>query len=383
MDKYQLINDFIDGELEPSHESDLFLELSSNEELRQKLKNSIALKSTLAKNRSAFAPSLSQTSQLFGKLGFPDVFPISEKQPTDKKWVLNFARPLPFLILGAIIMLLLYPYLFQQEPEIIVKSDNSKHIYDLINQIPPVPILKEHKDEEAKVRTFLNNARRNNESKSYTAIEELQNINMDKTEPENIEFGKIVSKSTYALDIENRQTHFTQMQPLITPKPITNKDSKLSIELLYSQPFYTTEPTITPSKNALFNNNIAKLYYSISDELALGIEVRQENFYQVFEGMDEFGIINTYRQQPNFSTFGVFARYKIIDFNNIAPYVELNVGGNNAGLVYRGNTGIIFSPYSNFNIILSLEYSNLRFMHQQNWFNSDKFGINYGIGIKF
>lgn len=383
MDKYQLINDFIDGELEPSQESDLFLELSSNEELRQKLKNSIALKSTLAKNRSAFAPSISQTSQLFGKLGFYDVFPLSEKQPTDKKWVLNFARPLPFLILGAIIMLLLYPYLFQQEPEIIVKSDNSKHIYDLINQIPPAPILKEHRDEEAKVRTFVNKSRRNNESKSYGEIEELHDMNMDKTELINIEFGKIVSKSSYELDRENRHIHFTQIQPLMTPTPITNKSSILSIELMYSQPFYTSEPTITPSKNALFNNNIAKLYYSVTDDLALGIEVRQENFYQVFEGMDEFGIINTYRQQPNFSTFGVFARYKIIDFNNIAPYIELNVGGNNAGLVYRGNTGIIFSPYSNFNLILSLEYSNLRFMHQQNWFNSDKFGINYGIGIKF
>ncbi len=384
MDKYELLNDFIDGELEPSLENYLFLELSSNEELRQKLKNIMALKLTLTKNRSAFAPSLDQSSRLFDKLGFINVFELENKQNLAKNKFINFSRPLIFLFLGAIIMFFLYPYLIEQEPQIIENSANSRHIYDLINQIPPIPVIKEQVDGNDKIRGFVSDkSSRLDDSKSFFVIQETDKNLLEDIKQFSFDKDKDISESIYLIDNIKLITLNPQLQSLVAVSPIVHRETKFSIEVIYSQPFYTSEPSISPKKNALFNNNIAKLFYNASDDLAFGIEVRQENFYQVFEGMDEYGIINTYRQQPNFTTFGTFARYKLMNLGSISPYIEINIGANNAGWVYRGNTGIIFSPYTNFNLILSLEYSNFRFVHQENWFNSDKFGINYGIGIKF
>ncbi len=385
MDKFQLISDFIDGELEPLLESQLFLELSSDDELRQKLKNTILLKSALASNLSAFAPSANQTQKLFSALGFKDVLnpPTSTGKIENQGKFLNATKYLMILLLGGFLMFLISRYFTDDIPEkIITKSDNSKHIYDLANQIPPIPIIKNYENEQKLTKSIGN-------KKNETHL--IANESYDYEEFVNAETIQTIMNSEHKIIIESdlfSLQNFTSNTMIELPFVIRNsypstRIGKFSIELFNSHYFSSEEPTISPSKNAIFNNSAIKVVYDLSDNITLGAEARQETFYQVFEGMDEFGIINTYRQQPNFTTIGAIGRYKITNWYNFIPFIELNVGTNNAGLVYRGTTGITYSPYHNFNIILNLEYSNLNFMHQQNWFNSNKFGINYGFGIKF
>ena len=63
--------DFVNGCLESSKESELFLALSSDEDLRVELKQVLALKGTIQDNRSYFEPPVESTEKIFSKIGLP------------------------------------------------------------------------------------------------------------------------------------------------------------------------------------------------------------------------------------------------------------------------------------------------------------------------
>lgn len=70
MDYSKQIHDFVDGGLDPSKEEQLFYALSSNEEFREELKETIRLEKSFKTRLSEMAPSAASTVGVFDKLGF-------------------------------------------------------------------------------------------------------------------------------------------------------------------------------------------------------------------------------------------------------------------------------------------------------------------------
>ena len=69
MEYFNLINDFVDGSLNSENEEKLFRELSTNEDLRTDLKETIKIDKAMNKRLSVMAPSSSATLGIFSQLG--------------------------------------------------------------------------------------------------------------------------------------------------------------------------------------------------------------------------------------------------------------------------------------------------------------------------
>jgi hypothetical protein len=162
------------------------------------------------------------------------------------------------------------------------------------------------------------------------------------------------------------------------------KDYKnFEIEFKGSQYLMTEEPTISPSVIAPFNNSGLAAYYNLSDKFAIGAEIRQETFFQVYNGYDEYGQYTIYEQQPNFTSYGLILRYSMPYYGKFLPYVQLNAGGNKVGALGRLMIGTKYKLYDDISFSLGLEYSNLFYNYQSGRFNASKFGLNYSIFYNF
>ena len=75
MNYNELIEGYLDGTLSPAEEQELFTALSSSEELRTELKQSIAMDKGLSKRVSAFVPTLPPTHV------FPEIRYQNERNP--------------------------------------------------------------------------------------------------------------------------------------------------------------------------------------------------------------------------------------------------------------------------------------------------------------
>ena len=68
------LDQLLDGELDPMHESALFAELSVNTDLRQELRDHLAIRSAVKDDRMALVPPAMLTNSVFSGLGFAAPF---------------------------------------------------------------------------------------------------------------------------------------------------------------------------------------------------------------------------------------------------------------------------------------------------------------------
>jgi hypothetical protein len=157
----------------------------------------------------------------------------------------------------------------------------------------------------------------------------------------------------------------------------------LTAELRGSQYWFMPgEATVNPEKFAMFNNTAASLLYQLTDNISVGADIRQETFFQVFEG-DSAGLKFRYSQQPNFTSYGLIMRYNITHWGDFSPMGQIYIGGTNAGLIGRLMAGMAYSPYPDISFMLGIEYSGLKYTHQVQGYNASKLGVNYGVGFSF
>jgi hypothetical protein len=159
--------------------------------------------------------------------------------------------------------------------------------------------------------------------------------------------------------------------------------NNFSVEVRGSQDWLMNSSNITPATFPKFNNMAVTAMYALSDDFQAGIDIRQENFYQEFTGYDEVNHkIYNIQQQPNFTSAGIALRYTWNKDGWLPVINQLTMGGTNAGMIGRFMLGTQYSPYHNITFMLGVEYSILRYFHQDQYFASPKVGLNYGVSFK-
>lgn len=417
MEYARLIHEYVDGSLDPGKEEELFLMLSSSDELRADLKQQFAIKNAVKSDTAAFTPAADSTLKIFGALGFtpppapaPTVLaptPVpSSMFSTIGKFIRQYSQGFIGGIISAVATSLLFTAAIQSD---LFKSGNEQFAQNSAtktviapesNALPFVkseestqqPVIKERivyknvyipvKAEE-KQDLAQNNVQAEKvipESPAVAPQEPLQqkyifvNNQLDYPELRNLKpnFGVRNIQINSESPVENQLT--TKYEPI-----------GLSFELLNGQYFSFPEETITPEKYQKFNNIGLALFYEISDEFKLGFEYRRENFFQRYTGMKD-GLPFLFEQQPNFESYGITARYQPIfaATEYFLPYAQLSFGGNTAGPLGRVMVGTEFLAGRYFSFILGVEYSRLQFKHNGNSdFSAEKAGAHFGVKFKF
>lgn len=404
MNDYEILNDFIDGELPQELESELFAALNANEELRNLMKRTIAL------NKAAKSPALTSrptpelTNALFGKLGITTAPETAMPKLVDGNEKRRF---LPmFATVAAVFLAILALMVSRNETAGTISQAGRNFASISINKGFPVIASTEipansfsPKDTIVKYVYVRKDGSNNNEisnkfngeligetSGSVGKVAGLYDFSHFIELPNGYPYVSLIplkpplKKRNDIIPIDTTNLQFVQNDDAV------NQDNQfgLTVEFRGSQNWLNPEPNIEPEKKALFNNSSFAMMYYLSEELALGAEIRQENFFQKYQGYDRlYATESIYEQQPNFTSGGIFARYSYNELGFIRPFVQLTGGGNETGVIGRGMAGLILKPLNNVSIIFGYEYSRLYYNHLQQGFTSDKKSFNYGMSYTF
>ena len=421
MDKFELLADLADGMLDGNQEQELYAELAINDELRAEFKQLLTLNSTIKNNSSLFVVDNSTTNAIFGTLGIPITAPpIINNSASGALAGTKVAKLTPQIISAGVATLttaalFLLFFNFYGEKYFSGKSSNNAIKYENPNS-ENIAVVNSNDDKAnslnkietkliSKEKQIIRNNARNAVSNKNEQFEVAKNNNYLENKDE--ESSKLLTKQETNTNFEkeneliennkvelatNSQNNFEKidLNSLVENKDITvfsdnhNKENlNVAIEVRGFQNWHTEKETISPAEIADFNNTGVSAILNLDENFSIGVEMRQETFFQKFSGLDKIGQFTQYEQQPNFTTYGMIIRYGINLSERIKPLAQIAIGGTNVGFIGRAMSGIQYKFSDELKFIIGFEYSNLFYDYQNHNFNSDKVGFNYGISYNF
>lgn len=397
MDYQLLIDDFVDGTLDKSQEESLFLALSSSEELRNELRQSIALEKAFGKKLSSFTPSAVSTVAIFSGLSMAVPGSASAAGPASSSKTIAFISKHINIIISSLTTAIIVTAIFlginssktDDKISLPVNRLVNRNI-DIANNDFNIPRIYSAEVPESTVKTVYKIIPDQNKNDISTQFEDKSNISSVTVTveiPEPVNFANIKNSHYNTLTRKdfNYEFHNIALNPS-NPQMITDFDLKglgLSLEFYGNQSILQQKAEVPQSSNPLFSNAGITLLYNFNQNLSAGFDVRQEFIYQRFEGSDEEGNQFLYRQYPNYIAISAALRY-VFDINNwLGFYSQLMVGGTVTGGVLRSGIGLKFQPYENYNLLFGLDGMVFGYKHQNNYFTSSKLGLNFGVRFNF
>ncbi len=398
MDKFELLSDLADGVLDSSQEQELFAELAINEELRGEFKQLLSFNSTIKSNRALFDVNSGSTNAIFSAIGIPTAGVVSATNIATNSAtavsVFNFAKYSQAIISAGVATLttaalfLLFLNFYGEDffagksnvnnignSEILTQNEYNNNVQNSSPVISP----SENLSSSEKIKYIYIEKKAEDKPLTKNDLAEVQYIEINpKSNDKPIIIDPIDLKK-----VQNSNLPVYELDEFLAYHNQVSKKSFFEIEARGFQNWHIETETISPSKIANFNNLGISAIINIDKSLSLGFELRQETFFQKFNGVDMLGQFNLYEQQPNFTTYGMMIRYGYNVSDYFKPIAQISIGGANVGFIGRFMGGLQYKFTDELKFIIGLEYSNLFYNYQSQTFNSDKVGINYGISYSF
>jgi hypothetical protein len=144
--------------------------------------------------------------------------------------------------------------------------------------------------------------------------------------------------------------------------------------------------TIQSGSDPWFQNMSIALYYTPWENHWFGLETGQEAFAQHYQGSENGAPV---RYEQNLMTGWLAASYQ---FRFTAfrfggewqPFVTADAGATfQFWPILRGTVGVAYRPLRNVALILGADGSFLEYPFQSTWFSTNKVGVTYGLSIQF
>lgn len=202
----------------------------------------------------------------------------------------------------------------------------------------------------------------------------------------------IASSDIYRVNLESNNNNISIPQSVRTDEvnelsrsyyTSNNKSFSLQTRGLSgtSMQSYDLSPTDAPA----FNNVGIALMYNITDDFSFGLEFGQEFLVQDVQG-ESFN--NREPVSENLLTFWgamkanyTFSEIQIVD--GLSPYSSLLLGGTNNGWIGKASVGLVYDISDKFAFFAAPEWTTLFYKNYSELNTSDKYGITYGVSVKF
>lgn len=156
-----------------------------------------------------------------------------------------------------------------------------------------------------------------------------------------------------------------------------------SLEVKNSANWSLKKVTVYPSEIPNFQNMDLSVMYNAFDNFDLGAEIKQESFFLDYKGTDSLARQYTIEQNPNLTSYGLFFRYKPLEYEGFSALLHCGVSANNYGIISRMGAGAEYLISGNVGINCIALYSGFWYKHKSNTFYNDKISLVYGINYKF
>jgi hypothetical protein len=406
MENTNLLLDFLDGTLDSAKEDQLFSELNSNEAMRGELKQYVAMDKAFNTKLSTMAPSAKSTIGVFGALGI--ALPTAAAAATASTTAATAIKAGSMLgkysqaifsgIMATALTTTAFLIFFGNS---IFNNGNSNNIAgnaQSVQQAPQPPISNNvpvvsstSNDSKPIIRTkivYVPVEKQEIEKKEIDeAPVEVVKETIAETRPEITMLSKSSiepSRMIVTDKIRSDNRSYSSFPPSVTFQP-NLKDLSiyeplgLSIEFNGAQYWQLKTVPIAQSSIPKFYNSGLALFYKVSDNLSFGMDIRNEHYYQQFEGTDDLGDKYMYRQYPNYLSYTGGVKWSFFNYKAFTAFSKLMAGATKTGMVGRGTLGLQYSPQPQYTFTVGLEGSFLRYTHQNNAFYSPKIGLNYGV----
>jgi hypothetical protein len=396
METDRLIHDYIDGNINESQEDQLFSNLAEDSSLRADFKQQLKMTSAVHKDLTAYTPRAASTLNIFDKLGFAGaaVAPVAQKG--------FFARNSSAIIssvtsaAAAVVLTLLFLEPWGNSVHLDGQMDKfTKNVpmvqsYALNNnagniaQAQPEKIVYKYK------YVYVNeNPQQSGLASTTPEVKYIYAVNNSDAYSNDLLMSRLANEERdYGNSVPNMNLPASSTYDYIAEMP-NIKDSRFSVEIGSAGYYVMNGGTMHPEQYQSLNNMNIAAYYKATGDLAIGMDYRRENYYEKFQGKE---LTNTYayEQNPNFQVVSLSARYqpKVLQFGMVSPLVEASAGipvnHLGAGYVVRPMmAGIEIKPFKDFKFMAGVDYSIMYYKQQNNFYNSNKFGIQLRAGWEF
>lgn len=403
---------FMDGELDPFFENQLFGELAVNEDLRAEMKDLLTMREAV--RRDAVLPSPLVKERLLASAGLAGTSAAltagfwSAARSAFSAWV----APLLGVALGAgSAALILLSHRPAEPPSTPVLAQK--------NDIPALTLIASAEKHSGLYRTFgavateLKRPRRTifhshrivaSVASVAGKVSELQNtatqngnISLDDNsasdEAQNSSAAKESAASLNTADLQTK-TSINSTDLLATTQSVritrqsadSDNDSHQSVSIRFRGLFNQSFPAsnISAESNSWINNTAFGAIFHFTPELAAGVEIGMERFAQVFgsaEGASEVW----YEQNPQMLWAGALAQYKLMqigDKMDTHVYGESFIGAaGTLGFLGRQAIGVNITPIPSLTVSAGAEAAILPYIYKSHWFSTEKFGLTLGISF--
>jgi len=382
----RIIINYIEGKTTAEEEQQLFTTMAYDESLRRDFKEYQQINNAVKKGIAYFTPPTYVVNNLYRKLGYS----IPSVQATNtfgrifknKRLLVGHAlTALAAVILSVAVMLAFFIQTKTNNNKVEI-NNTGKNLIGISSQIPivqskentvqnkkmvkqnsSVEILHDIMNEEEIEQTP--EERNHGIHLAYSPIEQISNFNNKNS---------VVPKINLPFNNNMFPEHFL----FKNWKPIG-----LTFGFNGSAVWNIPKATIPSNYVSPFSNLCLSIYYDISDNFRIGAEVRQESYYMEYTGTEQNNLAYIYHEQANFATYSANARYYPLEKRTFNPYLAFDVGFNKGGIVARPGVGLEYQVYPDLAFVLGLEGTRFWFTHQNNWFYTQKVGLNYGVLIGF
>ncbi len=407
----ELLHLYVDGELNPSMEPQLFDELAVNEDLRSEMRDLLAIRSSIQNDAESFAVPISSQGAIFNRVGLiPPIImpPPAALQPVaagGAAWLTLFRNawaPALVAIVSIIGTSLILTNHYndkidgiQSENSIAQKSLNdkltAKNLNDSKNNLNNQNIIPSEK-----VRIVYRYSNRptglvlaENDQKN----EQIANSN-EQSKP--ADFSHVEKAQMFSLspniridnknDFINNNSIGTQFDIGSLANLLKSIESKYSLYVrgMSAKSFPATDMPTT--SDPLFTNMSIGTYIHNNKNVQFGIELGQESYTQVFENIED-GVKYQYMKTPVvfWGALGAILISDKVDFlAGTQPYAQFIIGGSTQGLIGKTIAGIqMNSTDMGIGILLGVEGSVLLYQNQKIWYSTRKLGFTFGTSIHF
>ncbi len=419
MNNIQLYTDFLEGRLDANTEQQFAEEFLYSESFRKGFRNCIAVTRAINTNISKFGPPASVTAAVFTSAGFNNFAAAqSPLSSTAAKAPILGSNKLTALIssvlsVGITVAIMYFVFIDGNSritPQSLAAAGNLSALAGIlpdsltndqqIYQTSAAGINDEaeqylqHNQKNKTIWAQNNKLAAGSEEwpRANTTNENNQVANVDNSS-ESIEFAvPVISAPLPAFSIPTANPGYTGLKNYLIKGLDYNAGMQGSFEWLEGIRIEAkktagrsfNKETVNPNDLSILNNAGLSIFCELTDNLSIGLDMRQEDFFLIYNGADSLENPIRIEQNASLALFGIIARYyPDIEVLGFKPSVQLLAGGGEYGFTIRAGAGMHYNLFSDFGILMQAEYTHLFFMHDKKYSNQGKIGINYGIYYKF
>lgn len=414
----ELLSAYLDGELSPQSEKALFEQLASNDALRSEMRDLLAIHKEIETGAVYYPPAALKTAAmakvgLDAGVGAAGVF--SSALPVLKSALVPVVSALTGVVMTVLVMMNLAtenPALKTlQNENNLLKSENTVLKSDIASSNNAIQQQKIETEKASAQFVELHKVLTQNEQnliteKNRTRIfkrqSEQQLASLEKAlktgpimeipSPEAFKNITVLASNSLKTDEKTplkdllKDVEESVTRPAILDETADYSESwleNINFEMRGFSLANFPQPRTLPQSDPIFKNMALGAYYRFSDGHAVGLEGGQEAFSQRFNRIEEDTTVN-YQQYLVLPWGGLSYRWTPdISFKNIRPMVGILAGGSEGGPVGRAILGVQLFPENSVSMTIGGEAAALAYMFENKWFVSPKFGITYGVSVKF